>query len=959
MSLELIAVDVETTGLDPRSDRVIEIGAVRFDAQSLLEEYQALVSPGVTLPMRIRRLTGLSDADLVNQPPFAAIASDVADRLRGAVVVAHNARFDLGFLRSELERCGLACEPALVLDTVELAKLLLVVRSYRLPDLALGLGLDESETHRALADARRAARLAQRLLAEVVPVEPRVLSTVLSLAESAEVEWFFRQAYQTAGLGPLPPRERHIRFRPGPERLWGETDETGEREEPESVDLHSIAAFFSPDGPLSTQHSSYEHRPSQVGMAREVGRALNQGHHLLVEAGTGTGKSMAYLVAAWEWARRNSRQVVVATNTINLQEQLMERDLPLLSRAADEEVKCALVKGRGNYLCLRKWGELLARPELPSEERPFWARLAAWLNNTETGDRSELNLFGFQEDLWWQVSADSETCVGPKCQFQRGACFVTRCRQRASRAQIVVVNHSLLLTDLQMENLILPEYDVAIIDEAHNLEEAATKHLGLETTDAGVRRFLETLYRPSRVSPGLLGGLKLRVGRYGNVGEAASRAIDAGIGAVEEATEELARVFSEIRNLVEATAGEEENGSTLRLIGSVLASPRWQSIAERGQVLLSALRAVSSSLEQIAVALDELTLAVEGDFEATREDLTNLTAMSLTLAGNLEFLLGAGDESYVFWAATERRGNLIITGLNAAPINVGQVLQEKLFETKHSVILTSATLTVGGEFEYVKGRLGLERYDRDRLQTYQAASPFNYREQALVCLARDLPRPQAAKSGFDWAVREAIIRLVRASQGRALVLFTSHRLLKEVYYDVREELEAADIQVLAQSLDGSRTALAEELRNGARTVVFGASSFWEGVDIPGNSLSLVIIVRLPFWPPNLPVIEARVEDLKKRGLSPFYLYSVPQAVIRFKQGFGRLIRTRNDRGAVVILDPRLADRSCRYRHQFLASLPQSEVCMGDPEGLEKAVESWLRGERPDGLTSDIWPEEAN
>lgn len=916
MSRIFVALDLETTGLDPVRDRIIEIGAVRFTANGdEVDSFHTLVNPGRPLPYFTERLTGITAAEVRGAPAL----DDVADELRGFVggepVVGQNVGFDLAFLRRE----AIVFEGG-AFDTASMSRFLIPGRQSRgLMDLAATLGVEAGDHHRALADARTAAAIFVALLrrAEEIPGERREqLVRLVSIQDPALATLIAGDGGTPANAsGQTLPVPRKVESAPPLVR----------KEKRVAVSEGAVReAFRTAMGVLE----QFEERPEQVTMAAAVAESFRRGGHYLVEAGTGVGKSLAYLVPAALNAIRNGERVVISTNTINLQEQLLKKDIPALRRILvaagaiekEEELRASLLKGRGNYLCMQRFVASYAAGLGDPDFAHLGASLLLWLPETETGDRAELNLDQGDWLTWQRMSAQDADCLSRQNRFVRdGQCFLLRARKGAEAAHLVIVNHALLLADIASGGSALPPYDHLIIDEAHNLEDQATQQFGASISR---RRFAEAL-----------DGLFRRGNRERRDGGAATlvRTLPEGGAtmagrALEEA---VTRAHTGLAPCFEALGRQTRDGSSdddrLLVTRAVRARPAWAETELAWDALDRALKEVNDRALNAARILAQ-TPAVE-DAEALAGEIQSaawkVEEMRLEHAG----LMGAHDDETIVWISRERDG---AGTLNAAPLDVGPTLWESLFSKKSTVVATSATLSAAGSMDYSARRLGLESPE-----SLMLGSPFDYKSSTLLAEFTDVPEPSAR--GNLESVARAVAELVRASQGRALALFTSHSSLREVASLVRPELEGEGIAVLAQGLDGSPRQLTENLMANPRTVVLGTSSFWEGVDIRGEALSLLIIARLPFAVPSDPVTRARSEQYS----NPFGQYSLPQAILRFRQGFGRLIRDRNDRGVVAVLDPRTYQK--QYGRQFMAALPECTRIRAETAAVAVRVREWLQG----------------
>ncbi|MBP2016832.1 ATP-dependent DNA helicase DinG [Symbiobacterium terraclitae] len=947
-----VAIDVETTGTSPERDRLIEVAAVRFDDGVETASFSRLIDPGCPLPQRIQNLTGIHPGMLQGKPRFEEVLPEFAELVGDLPLVAHNAPFDVAFLQAAFARAGRSL-PNWSYDTAELARVALPrAKNHRLATLADLLELPLTHHHRAEDDARACGQLFLALLERISRMDVGLLRLVLALGEPAgwSLAPLFRaelEAREARGEQPKPIMEW---IRPFPGQLH-RPDEEPALDEPVPIDAAEVRRVLGAGGVISDAFPAYEHRPQQQEMAEAVTRAFNEGAHLLLEAGTGTGKSLAYLVPAFAWARTNGEKVAISTHTITLQEQLWEKDIPFLQAALAgtplDGVQAALVKGRSNYICLRKWEDAATGADFLTspEERRFHIRLAGWLAETETGDRSELNLLGDEERFWREVQSETETCLGPGCRWFRSHCFAFRARRRAKDAQVLVLNHALLFADIATGNQILPPFRQLIIDEAHHLEAVATQNLGVNLENWDILGALLYLFRAA--GQGLLPQLRRRLPRGRSIParppvglpheDMMDKLVELTLSC-RTAAEELFRLCAQ---LVEARGGSDEEGNarSLRLTDAVRTGPLWEALEQARANAVHRLRTLAGGLTALLESLETLEPPLR-DADSILVDIQKQNGILMQSAQAIEEVLLRPGEGEVAWIESAQRGDRLRVALRSAPINVGDLLRAELFGRLRSVIMTSATLSVGGSFDHLKHRLGLAGLPSDRLREGVLSSPFTYRQQALLLVPEDLPNPKEGGE-FTRATADFLRRFLPRAGGRTLVLFTSHRQLRQVYAELKEELEGEGLLLLGQGLDGSRGRLVAEFRSAQNTVLFGSASFWEGVDIPGDGLTTVIMVRLPFNPPGDPVMEARMEDLEARGLSSFAHLSLPQAVIRFKQGFGRLIRTRYDRGVVIVLDTRLSPRVTRYGTQFLRSLPGPSLYMGPTERVLDRALAWL------------------
>ena len=900
---EYVALDLETTGLDPARDRVIEVGAVAFTPDQVTSTLEQLVDPGRPVPDTVLRLTGIRQEELRGAAAPEVALRRLSEFVRGRQPVGHGARLDVEFL----EAAGLWDESQLILDTLDIARILLpAAGSHSLPLLSSEMGFTQPRPHRALDDADATRQLLLRLREEAVALDENLKESMLALV--APYEWpvarFFADALTASNPNPGP--ETAVRL---------QAAGRGRAAEQPPDDPTALAGLLGPEGPLANLIPGYEHREPQLQMLLAVAQIQARGGTLVVEAGTGTGKSLAYLVPSLSRAVAHKERVIVSTNTHTLQEQLMAKDLPGLREWLPWDFKAVLLKGRSNYISLRRWRRYLVDPCKDSEELMFKLKILTWLHTTVSGDRSELRLYGREEVWWTRIASDPLDCVGIHC--TKEDCYVHRARAEAETADLVVVNHALLLADAEVGGGLLPEYDHLVIDEAHHLEDAATRGLRQEVDGPGVVALLE------RLSGGLLSDLQKQP-HLGASGETFDAALPQAINAAERVRE----LFHIADGWVATRLGEaERREESLRITPGLREGDGWDQIKLSGENAVTALAALDGSLRKAVAGVREWLGGEEPD-QGIREleMIRGRLEAAQTVLG--EAVLRP-DPNRVYWFSQVSRSENLL--LRAAPINVGMLLRDRVYAERRSTVFTSATLAVGGTFDYFSSRVGLG----PEVEEMILPSPFDFYHQALVCLPTDLPTPE--HEAFDGAVEEIIAGVASRVGGRTLALFTSHRQLRDVHAALKQRIDLDDVLILGQGIDGQRRQLLKTFEESERPLLLGTSSFWEGIDIPGERLSCVIVVRLPFPVPTDPVYAARAEQVR----DPFLQLALPQAALRLKQGFGRLIRRSTDRGAVVILDNRILGRD--YGKTFLEVLPPASRYVGPGGEVADRVGAWLEG----------------
>jgi ATP-dependent DNA helicase DinG len=928
MKETLLAFDLETTGLDPERDSIIEIGAVRFRGNRVENEFSTLVNPGRPLDPLITSLTGITDEMLANAPRLSHVIQDFQDFAGDLIVLGHNVRFDLSFLQPKgVLRNNLG------LDTYTIATVLLPSAGrYNLAGLASFLAVPVMTSHRALEDAHTTRQVFLRLMDKALELPPEALEEICRLG--AEIEWdagwFFDRTLEEMqsdrGASSSTDAGRARFFKPAS----SDASPLTANENLEPLDRDEIAAILEPGGLFDKRFPAYEHRPQQITMLQAVCDALSYGQHLLVEAGTGIGKSMAYLLPSLSWASMNKERVVISTNTINLQDQLIRKDIPDLCSILDADYRAAILKGRSNYICPRRLASLRQIGPRTPEEMRMLAKILVWLYSGGSGDRSEINLSSREAAAWSRLSAEGEDCSAEVClEHTNGACPYYQAHRLAESAHVIIVNHALLLADIATGNRVIPEYRYLIVDEAHHLESATTNGLSFQVSQSAVGFMLRDL---GSVKDGLLHQI-LELARKelpANVVKNVEQIVVSISDQRHDCTELAQRLFDTLSEYLTEQRDDKPvgpYGQRLRIVPASRTLPKWSDVEIAWENARGPLSAVTQSLSTLSEALEDMAATgVE-----TAENLATaarIATRSLTeIVTNLENMIFEPDPQIIYWLQTKiGAGDLV---LHAAPLSVGPLVERFLWHEKETVVMTSATLTVGGEFDYIKQRLNA--VDADELAL---GSPFDFETSTLLYLINDIPEPSDGKA-YQRAVEKTLIRLCHTTLGRTLVLFTSNMQLNRTARAIAPSLMQAGVDVLEQTSGASRHALLERFRSSKQSVLLGTRSFWEGVDVPGEALSVLGIARLPFDVPNDPIVAARAEMYE----SPFDQYTLPEAVLRFRQGFGRLIRTQSDRGVVFVLDRRIISK--KYGRAFIDSLPRCTMRTGSMEELAEATSRWL------------------
>ncbi len=843
---------------------------------------------------------------------------------------------------------------AVLLDVRLLARILLPgLRDYERATVERCIDPGLLETRDGAEDAVKTAVLCQALLDLLASLDPDTMETLILLAEGTGTgleRLLARMTARTAGRGDAASRAGYSTRsgeRPPIARTAlglptigdGSCDPSEADRDLDPMDTEELARLFETGGLFESSMKGYEQRPQQVSMVRSVAGAFNEGEVLLVEAGTGTGKSLSYLTPALTWAVRNDQRVIVSTNTRNLQEQLFYKDLPFLLDNLGLPFRATLLKGRSNYLCLDRWRQVTRRPtdHLTAEEREAAIPLAVWARETQTGDISEHAGFnrGAGAGLWDKINGEGSAC--PRCVLKE-ACFVNRVRRAAMASHVVIINHALLFADLQSDHAVLSRYSHLIIDEAHNLERAAVQHLTLEVGGWRMRRVLSRMHAPEWGGTGVLAGLDRLASRAAGNMEWKSPMTVGTRMAIDRITEVNRRIEDFFRIASDEAFGQSDDGSVRRTKLRYRADDEYAGILRSAaQVLIEGLAGLRESLGMLHATLDQVHDSWLDDREARGNAIVAAMDFCMETEEALFVLTEANEEERVYWVEATRTQPMSCV-LTAAPLRVADRLHDDLFRPLRTAVLTSATLTVADRFDYQVERLGLDRIDPRRLQVRGIGSPFDYTDQVLVCVPAAFPTPRSDE--FQSAVSRLILDLVVSTMRSTLVLFTSYAQLNQTYQDIEPDLAEHGVAVLAQGTSGPRSALLDRFRRSDTAVLLGTDSFWEGVDVPGKALEMVILVKLPFAVPTEPLVQAQVERLEDAGRNSFFEYQVPEAVIKFRQGFGRLIRSTRDYGVVTILDQRVV--STAYGRLFLESLPAGSEIYPDADGLVEGVTYWFR-----------------
>lgn len=926
---ELVAIDLETTGLDASQDEIIEVGAVRFVDGKIVDEYSTLVNPNRAIPALVTNITGIRNDDVIGAPLIQTVLPQISAFIGHATLIGHNIGHDTSFLG----RQGIL-QNNLRIDTYDLASVLMPrAARYSLSNLTREIGINLENAHRALDDARATGLFYNLLWDKLLELPIDTLAEICYLAR--DLAWDSGIVFEAALEQRIQRGENPAPLDFTSSGLFSQ--ETRDypvlrpREQMQPVSETTVRELLDREGLLAKNLPGYEHRPQQISMSTAITNAFNQSRHLMIEAGTGTGKSIAYLVPTILWALQNNERVVISTNTINLQEQLIYKDIPLLKAAMNLDFEAAVLKGRGNYLCPRRLTAARRRRPTSVEELRTLAKILVWLLETTTGDKGEISLRGPVENITWQrLSAEDEGCTLDRCHAaMEGLCPFYKARKAAESAHVVVVNHALLITDATSDSRVLPDYQYLVIDEAHHLEEATTNGLSFRIDESTLRRRLADLGGPNR---GLLGNL-LQSAAVSAPDKDMMR-LRAFVEMVSEVTSlmeaHVGNLFNALRKFTEdATGGRFNDYSTqVRVTANLRNKNSFSGFADAWQTLKEFFEALRDAMHQLTLGLNKLRNYQVPDYEDLVNSIGSAANYLDEVAAQLEAFTHKPDDNSIYWLNIAQ--DLEHLSLHAAPLHVGPMVDEYLWGSKHSVIMTSATLQTNRSFDYIRDRLNAQE-----VKTLEVGSPFDYSNSTLLYVPTDIPEP-SDRNRYQQTVERGLIELAAALNGRVLALFTSYSQLRQTAQAITPRLALGNITVFDQSDGSSRQALLDGFKAADRAVLLGTRSFWEGIDIPGEALSALVIVRLPFAVPSDPVFAARSETYG----NSFNEYALPDAILRFRQGFGRLIRSQSDRGIVTIFDSRVANKS--YGQNFIEALPDCTVTRGPLAELPAAAQEWLR-----------------
>lgn len=906
---EIVFVDIETTGFDHDRDAIIEIAAVKSRGPDVLDRFHTMVDPGRPVPLEITKLTGIDDEMLAGAPGPEGAATAFADWADGLDIVAHNVGFDRGFLT---RAAGTTRFPGVWIDSLQLSLVSLPrLSSHRLYDLALAFGACKP-THRAADDAEALAFLWRVMLCGLDAMPPGLVARLAHIAPDAA--WPLRPvlAHMAGGKHSsafdLKEARRH--------RISSEKpDPLHDADEVECVcpPVEQIEAEFAADGIAGRMYDGFERRDEQARMARAVTEAFGSETHVAIEAGTGVGKSVAYLVPAARFAMDNGVSVGVATKTNSLMDQLIYSELPALCGALDGGLRFVSLKGYEHYPCLRKFERFMSELDESAEEGPIVtaAGLLAWVAQSSWGDLDATNIH-WRRETKPQVAASIADCTRKRCRYYPNLCYLHGVRRRAGSAHIVVTNHALLFRDVVAAGGILPPVRHWIVDEAHAAESEARKQLTLEAGHSELSAVLGALHSKGR------GGLLDTVRRKIRSAPGEQQAMLAELVTAEESINTAATLvdslFDFVKDFGSVVADTGYDTCDVRLTAQIRDEGPWGPVASVGASLARKLEAVLSSGRNLVTLLEE----GGADFNDPRADLTGLLSRLAEQLEGLKTVLSGEADEFVYWLTLDRRRNVTTEKLVAARLDVGEVLAEEFFPRARSVVFTSATIATGDDFSHFARAVGLDRLDDEAWSALRLESSYDFERQMAVFVPTDQALPNTPAYLRD--LERLLEQVHLAMGGSTLTLFTNRRDMDALYRSLEPRLEAEGVSLIVQSRGVSAKRLRDEFIADDELSLFATKSFWEGFDAKGDTLRCVVVPRLPFGRPNDPLAQEREE---REGRAAWSRYTLPEAVIELKQAAGRLIRSKTDTGCLVIADARVLHKG--YGREFLGSLPVRDI----------------------------------
>ncbi|XQY90374.1 ATP-dependent DNA helicase DinG [Metabacillus sp. HB246100] len=933
-----VVVDIETTGNAPKKgDKIIQIAAVVIENGLIVDRYMSFVNPLQSIPVFIEQLTGITNDMVMNAPTFKEIAHEIFTLIDGSYFVAHNVYFDLSFLQEEFKHCELQFTGP-ILDTVELTRMTFPTEaSYKLSDLSEKFNMLHENPHRADSDAEATALLLVTIFQKIKSLPLGTLQHLLKLSSSfiSDLDEVMDAIISERLLKAEDVREKEFEtVRSLTIRKRKQiTDENSKNQEVINLD-EILDTFKNQVENIEEVIPKYHVRDEQIKMMKDVYTSLQNHQHSLMEAPTGFGKTIAYVLPAIIYSKKENKTLLISTYTNNLQNQIVEKEMDVLKQLLPFHFSASILKGQKHYLCLQKFEQSLYELDDNYDYTLSKAQILIWLTETTTGDLDELNLPSGGKVLWDQLHVDRTSFQdNPFSEY----CYYQSARTKALSSSIIITTHAMLLMDMLKEIPTLPPYDEVIIDEAHRFERVASEQLGLRVSYLHIHHVL------SRLGLSKMNGIlskELKLIEDSRLADVTGRKCDEIHSQLQEETHQF---FSALHAYVlKRKKNPTANRSSYSFYTETENNAVWNAQLEMASRIQFLLKDYLNLLHSIIRQMDDSTTIHRSIKEKLNHDeFIQQYEMLTQFKENIQYLFFENDKEVVKWIEIDTKGAKNAVSIYAQPIQVTEYLADEFFAKKQSVILTSATLTVKGSFSYIIHALGLGDFYPETIN-YQ--SPFQFENQVKLFVPSDVPAVnEVTLDEYSEVIALNIGSVANITNGKLLVLFTSYEMLKKTYQLLKEDPTLEDFIIMGQGTgNGSTTRLTKNFKQYEQAILLGTNSFWEGVDFIGENLKALVIVRLPFVSPEEPLVKARSKKLEDEGRSSFYDYSLPEAILRFRQGFGRLIRNENDRGFLFVLDNRIIQSN--YGKDFVSSIPAIEVEHKPMQYLTHSIENWITEE---------------
>jgi ATP-dependent DNA helicase DinG len=925
MKNRFVVVDVETTGNAPKKgDKIIQIAVVLIEDGRIVDRFSSLVNPGCEIPPFIEQFTGITNQMVEDEPSFHEIAPKVISMVKNSYFVAHNVFFDLSFLQEELCNCGYPPLDLPTIDTVELARMLMPTNhGYKLGQLAESFAIENHHPHQADSDAEVTAEIFLRLLKKLedLPLVTLQQLAKLSLSLISDLHEYIQTIIERKRSSIGYEDQRYDIYRGIALKKEGMGTVDLQTAEPPFDFYQYFDKIQSDPSILMKSLNNYMPRHGQLQMISTVFEALNTHQHAMIEAGTGIGKTFAYLLPAVFFAKKQKKPVIISTYSIQQQQQILEKTIPIIRNIVPFSFNVSLLKGKEHYLSLQKFVQVLNEEDDNYDSILTKAQILVWLTETSTGDKDELQLPSGGNLFWDKVKVDDQTLNNHQSPW-KSRCFYRKAQKKASEADIIVTNHALLFADLNTGQTVLPPYHEVIIDEAHHLEKVASNYFGVQI------HYLQLHFLLQKTENLMLKMLKRRKAK-----KELKRWVIEALHLVKMMKSDMDELFRCIHQYVRHQSNVEDS-TRIRYRYNVTneSGAEWNAIIELTMKLHFQIKECSQLIQK---GIEQIRRLLEKEI-SEMDQFVDISSTFDRIANQIQFLFFEGHTDHVTWFEIEPKGAQNAVYVYSQPIEISELLTDQLFAAKKSVILTSATLTTNRSFQYMINRLGLEDFYPICLSI---PSPFPYKEQVKLMIPSDMPMINKVPiNDYVTIMSKHLADIITTMNGKTLILFTSYEMLKMTYFRMKDNEKLNEYVLLAQG-EGSNGKLLKQFIHHERAVLLGTSSFWEGVDLPGEQLNCLVIVRLPFPSPDEPVLSAKSENIRARGGNPFIELSLPEAIIRFKQGFGRLIRSESDKGVVFVFDRRITLTD--YGKNFLMSLPDIDIIEQPMDQLLEDLRRWM------------------